>query len=200
MPTSTSTKLSRLQRVRRARPGYTMIELMIVVAIIGSIFTLTYQLSKTFISSKIAAVTPQEISALASHAREKAMASGETLTLEFNLDKRSMGLRSFDPAIETVGEPPPARYDLDEDESDGKNWIFEGIDFPSDLTAFYSVSGVELSGPYIYFHFYPNGSSDSIIFFYEGREKPYYYISRYNVPGVELDDLRWQYLDANLMP
>ncbi len=169
---------------------------MIVIAIIGSIFSLTYQLTKSFIQSEVGAISSMEISTLASHSREKAMSQGETLTLELNLDKRTMGLRKYDPMLETTGEKPIWKTDdKNRDEEEEQAWIFEDIDFPADLTGFYSVSGLELEGPYIYFHFYPNGTSDSIIFYYEGREQPYYYISRYNTPGIYLDNVQWQYLD-----
>ena len=76
------------------------------------------------------------------------------------------------------------------EKADQDEWLLEPTSLPANLSHIYSVSGLELIGPKIYVHFYPNGTSDSIIFEFDREEQKYLYLPRHSMPSVYLDDLK----------
>lgn len=186
MPTLISQKSNK----RRLRKGITIIELMIVITIIGSVLTLVYQMINSLLVSEAEGISSMGLSTITTNAREYALMNGEIVTLEFNQEERTMSLRTHLRQLESHFETELSRDEIKEQYADEIEWLFEDIDFPSDLKSFYSISGIKLTTPYIFMHFYPNGSSDSIILFFEGREKPYYYIPRFDANGIYFTELK----------
>jgi hypothetical protein len=60
---------------------------------------------------------------------------------------------------------------------------------PTVLTKILSSSGLELTGPILYIHFYPTGNSDSVILQFGETNPNYVYIPRYNLQPVHLSQL-----------
>lgn len=171
---------------RNSRQGFTLIELMVVIVIIGSMMTVGYQLLKTFLTEKMGG-GEYSLNGLVKHAREKALSKGQTLTLEFNLEERKISLNVYDPARE--GSHESALYSLKgrieratfEEENDENiefqpEYLLEPRDFPAEIEKIYSISGLVLEGPSVYVHMYPNGTSDSIFLKLKGMNDKLLYI------------------------
>ncbi|MCS6972374.1 MAG: hypothetical protein NZL89_05045, partial [Leptospiraceae bacterium] len=135
----------------------------------------------------------------------QALVLGKTLTLEINLDKKTFGLREYDPklelttdaALQQLAEIKRYRSDwardreraAEEPKLPKPKWIYPPRRIPTVLTKILSSSGLELTGPLLFIHFYPTGNSDSVILQF-GETNPYYvYIPRYNLAPVYLNEL-----------
>lgn len=189
-------------KLRRAR-GFTLVELMVVLVIGGSLLVMAYNLLTGFMQSSLSGSQDIAFEGYFQDARRQALISAKTLTLEINLDKKTFGLRVYDPRLEL--NPDAALQQLaevkryrneksidrekEEAEKPKPQWVNPERKLPTILTKILSSSGLELTGPIIYIHFYPTGNSDAVILQF-GEANPYYvYIPRYNLQPVHLNDL-----------
>ena len=195
--------------------GYTLIEVMIVLTLVGALLALLYQVLQTVWAENFSANTSLQIKQFFQFGRDKSLASGRIISMHIDLEKREMGIRVYDPLFED--EQDSAIYSLAEqnseisyaaeeilrkvedvklqisDETEGEKqeeWFLEPTPLPSGLKRIYSMGGVELVGPKIYVHFYPNGTSDSLLFEFDREKKKYLYLPRYSIPAVYLDNFR----------
>lgn len=201
MPISTSHRLFTDLRKKR---GLTLIELIVVLAIIGSVMALGLQVLRSFWKKESTGVTPLEFVQLLNLAREKSISKGGILSLSINLEKKSMELKEYDPASESMAPAfpeNPARQSQIENQDQGneadqtgkkpakkKEPLFRG-NLPSEIDEFYAPSGIKLPGPILYLHFYPDGTEDAIIIKYKNREKPFQFIPRNGGQGTFMSDL-----------
>jgi hypothetical protein len=139
-------------------------------------------------------ITSLEFIQLIDVAREKALAQGNIFTLLINIDKREMELALYNPEKERVMPD----YELLQSKNDSvsnekskvkQNDVLFKSNLPPDIEEFYSVSGIKLTSPIIYLHFYPDGTSDSIIVKYKNRARPYHFIPRNGGKGVFLFEI-----------
>ncbi len=187
---------------------------MVVIVIVGALMAIGYQLLKTVWAEQFSSSSPQQIEELFKYSREMAMAKGKILSLVINLDKKELGISYFDPAKERQADDNLQKMwlkenssllseeerqirgyeDDDDDDLDEKikerlksrRWLVELQRIPGGLEKIYSVSGLVLNGPLVNIHFYPNGTSDSIIFKFKDRAKPYLYLPHQNTAAVRL--------------
>lgn len=192
-----------MKALKKAK-GFTLVEILVVITIFGAILTFGYQLLRTFMSERLTISGNLTLEALFKVSRENAMGNGNILSLRINTEKESMGLMTFNPQIEVGSDP--ALMLLNElqtqrrgsvEDKDDKNdqqsiridWIIKPQGFPIGIKKFYSPSGMQLVGPEIYVHFYPDGTSDSIIFQLKRAEKAFLFLPRYNVPARYFSNL-----------
>lgn len=192
-------------RVKHSR-GFTLIEILIVVAILGTMALLLLDLLRSFISEKGEAPSELTIEGLVSQARERALVDGKILTLYINMQKREFGLKEYDPLQETSVDASLAQLSsrlrkggdptAEEEEKEPNNevhkttWLMDLRKLPPNLISIHSISGLTLAGPEIFLHFYPDGTSDSFILEFERDTNQYMYIPRQNTAVRYLDDLR----------
>ncbi len=194
--------------------GFTLIELLIVMTIVGSLMALTYQLLQSVWSSEFSSTTSAEVRQLFPFAKSKALDTGKIISLEIDFTERTMGLMYYLPTHETAQEDTlqellqdnidssyrlkkfaKSREEQEENQDDSINsnqpeWLVEPTSLPSNLIALYSGSGFLLSSKKVYIHFYPNGTSDSIILeFDQAQENRFLYIPRSNLAPQYLDSL-----------
>jgi len=176
----------------RLRRGYTLIELIVVIAIIGSIMTLGLKLLQSLWQKQSTGVTSLEFIQVLNLGREKALAEGKRYCLTINIDKRTMELDLYDPAREriTADFEQALKYDTGEKEKPKTSEPMFRSNLPADFEGFHSTSGIKLTAPVIFIHFYPDGTSDSFIVKYKNRQKPYWYIPRNAGNGVYLSDIK----------
>lgn len=191
----------------RARRGFTLIELLVVLVIGASLLVMAYNLMASFMHDRLSGSQDIAFEGYFQDARREALIRAKTLTLEINLDKKTFGLKEFDPrlekevdaAIQTLSEMKRYRTDraidierdkkTDEEKIPKPVWINSVQKIPTVLTKIFSSSGLELSGPIVNIHFYPTGNSDSVILQF-GESKPnYVYIPRYNLQPVHLSSI-----------
>ena len=107
------------------------------------------------------------------------------------MDQKTMELVLFDPENERLkpdyGLPNEENTDIDEAKKSQQPLFRSNL--PPDIEEFYSASGIKLTSPLIFLHFYPDGTSDSIIIKYKDRPKPYHFIPRNGGKGVFLADI-----------
>ena len=190
---------------------------MIVLTLVGSLLGLLYQILQTVWAENFSANTSLQIKQFFQFGRDKALASGRIMSMHIDLEKREMGMKVYDPLYED--DQDKAIYSLAEQNSeisyaaeeilrrvedikleikeeketedrDEEEWLLEPTSLPSGLKRIYSMGGLELVGPKIYVHFYPNGTSDSLLFEFDREEKKYLYLPRYSIPAVYLDDFK----------
>ena len=101
-------------------------------------------------------------------------------------DRKRLGIQIKDNTSTSFENPT----DEEDKEDIEVNWVIEKQSMPANLKKVYSVTGLELKGPLIYVHFYPNGTSDSLIFFYKGQDYPYLFLPRQGSRAVYLKKLR----------
>ena len=189
---------------------------MIVLVLVGTGMTTLYQLLKAVWAENLSGNTGLQIQQFFRFGRQKALQDGKIVTMVLDLENREMGLRLYNPLLEDVQDRAldslarKAASDsfrirqflekLEEREKElakeseptrkqEEKWILQPTALPSDLTKIYSVGGSELTAPKIFVHFYPNSTSDSLIFKFDRGENPYLYLPRYNVPAVYLASL-----------
>lgn len=177
---------------------------MVVLTIGGALFILAYNLLTSFMSARLSGNQDLAFEGYFQDARRQAIIKSKTLTLEINLDKKTFGLREYDPKLElnpdaslqTLAEMKRYRFDRERDRENAEEplpkpkWITTEQKIPTVLTKILSSSGLELTGPIIYIHFYPTGNSDSIILQFGDTNPNYVYIPRYNLQPVHLPDLK----------
>lgn len=192
---------------RRARRGFTLIELLVVLVIGASLLVMAYNLMVSFMHDRLSGSQDIAFEGYFQDARREALIRAKTLTLEINLDKKTFGLKEFDPrlekevdaAIQTLSEVKRYRTDraidierdkeTDEEKIPKPVWINSVQKIPTVLTKIFSSSGLELAGPIVNIHFYPTGNSDSVILQFGETNPNYVYIPRYNLQPVHLNSI-----------
>lgn len=172
------------------------------MAIVGTMAIVIFDLLYGFLRQVGEAPSELTFEGFLSQAREKALMEGKILTLFIDLENKEFGLRFFDPTLERSIDPSLAQLeknrnfrlqrDTQEVKQENKKepaWILEKRKLPDKLVRIHSVTGLLLAGPYIYIHFYPDGSSDSFILEFDREENRYLYIPRQNLPPRYLADL-----------
>lgn len=190
-------------RLRKLR-GFTLIELMVVLTIGGALLLLAYNLLTSFMQSRLSGSQDIAFEGYFQDARRQALIQAKTLTLEINLDKKTFGLREYDArlelspdaALQTLAELKRYRLDREWDRDKAKEevpkpkWVNAERKIPTALTKILSSSGLELTGPIIFIHFYPTGNSDSVILQFGESGSNYVYIPRYNLQPVHLNEIK----------
>ena len=188
----------------RKRRGFTLIELMVVLTIGGALLLLAYNMLTSFMQARLSGSQDIAFEGYFQDARRQALILAKTLTLEINFDKKTFGLREYDPRLELnpdaslqqLAEMKRYRTDREWDRDKAKEeapkakWINPERKIPTVLTKILSSSGLELTGPIIYIHFYPTGNSDSVILQFGDTSPNYVYIPRYNLQPVHLTDIK----------
>lgn len=190
-------------RKLRRREGFTLVELMVVLVIGGSLLLMAYNLLTGFMQAQLSGNQDIALEGYFQDARRQALIQAKTLTLEINLDKKTFGLREYDPKLELNPDSSLQqlaeikRYrndrtideDRDKEEKPKPKWVNPEKKIPTVLTKILSSSGLELTGPILYIHFYPTGNSDSVILQFGETNPNYVYIPRYNLQPVHLNQL-----------
>lgn len=188
----------------RKRRGFTLIELMVVLTIGGALLLLAYNMLTSFMQARLSGSQDIAFEGYFQDARRQALILAKTLTLEINFDKKTFGLREYDPRLELnpdaslqqLAEMKRYRMDREWDRDKAKEeapkakWINPERKIPTVLTKILSSSGLELAGPIIYIHFYPTGNSDSVILQFGDTNPNYVYIPRYNLQPVHLTEIK----------
>lgn len=188
----------------RKRRGFTLIELMVVLTIGGALLLLAYNMLTSFMQARLSGSQDIAFEGYFQDARRQALILAKTLTLEINFDKKTFGLREYDPRLELnpdaslqqLAEMKRYRQDREWDRDKAKEeapkakWINPERKIPTVLTKILSSSGLELTGPIIYIHFYPTGNSDSVILQFGDTSPNYVYIPRYNLQPVHLNEIK----------
>lgn len=188
----------------RKRSGFTLIELMVVLTIGGALLLLAYNMLTSFMQARLSGSQDIAFEGYFQDARRQALILAKTLTLEINFDKKTFGLREYDPRLELnpdaslqqLAEIKRYRMDREWDRDKAKEeapkakWINPERKIPTVLTKILSSSGLELTGPIIYIHFYPTGNSDSVILQFGDTNPNYVYIPRYNLQPVHLTEIK----------
>lgn len=188
----------------RKRRGFTLVELMVVLTIGGALLLLAYNMLTSFMQARLSGSQDIAFEGYFQDARRQALILAKTLTLEINFDKKTFGLREYDPRLELnpdaslqqLAEMKRYRQDREWDRDKAKEeapkpkWINPEHKIPTVLTKILSSSGLELTGPIIYIHFYPTGNSDSVILQFGDTNPNYVYIPRYNLQPVHLNEIK----------
>jgi prepilin-type N-terminal cleavage/methylation domain-containing protein len=191
-----------IRKIKR-RQGFTLVELMVVLVIGGSLLLMAYNLLQSLMQAQLSGNQDIAFEGYFQDARRQALIMAKTLTLEINLDKKTFGLREYDPklelnpdaALKQLAEIKRYRTDraIDEEreteEKPKPKWINPERKIPTAITKILSSSGLELTGPILYIHFYPTGNSDSVILQFGETNPNYVYIPRYNLQPVHLNKL-----------
>ena len=187
----------------RKQTGFTIIEVLVVIVIAGAVLTFGYQMLQTLWSGSMTPAAPLQFEGVFKTAREFSMSHGDTITLEINLDAKTAGLRKYDHLLEIEAdttlnflyagrENRTSRFrvkpEKTEEEKPQPDWIQKHKALPGEIEGIYSVSGMRLKGPVILIHFYPNGTSDSVIIHFSESEK-FLYLPRQNIPAKFLYNL-----------
>jgi prepilin-type N-terminal cleavage/methylation domain-containing protein len=192
-----------MRRIRN-QAGFTLIELMVVLVIGGSLLLLAYNLLTSFMQARLSGNQDIAFEGYFQDARRQALISAKTLTLEVNLEKKTFGLREYDSrlelspdaALQQLADVKRYRYEREKDRDKEKEeapkpkWINSEQKLPTVLKKILSSSGLELAGPIIWIHFYPTGNSDSVILQFGETNPNFVYIPRYNLAPVHLNEIR----------
>lgn len=176
---------------------------MVVLVIGGSLLLMAYNLLTGFMQAQLSGNQDIAFEGYFQDARRQALIQAKTLTLEINLDKKTFGLREYDPKLELnpdsslqqLAEIKRYRTDRaideerDKEEKPKPKWVNPERKIPTVLTKILSSSGLELTGPILYIHFYPTGNSDAVILQFGETNPNYVYIPRYNLQPVHLNQL-----------
>jgi len=195
-----------MKNIKQSRRGFTLIELMVVLVIGASLLLLAYNLMTSFMQQRLSGNQDMAFEGYFLDARRQALILQKTLTIEINLDKKTFGLREFDSRLELNADASlqqlaeikryrTARDDerdkeKEENEKPKPKWINKPQNIPTALKRILSSSGLELTGPLIFVHFYPTGNSDSVILHFTAGASNYVYIPRYNLQNVHLPELK----------
>ncbi len=188
----------------RAQAGFTLIELMVVLVIGGSLLLLAYNLLTSFMQARLSGNQDIAFEGYFQDARRQALIMAKTLTLEVNLEKKTFGLREYDSrlelspdaALQQLADVKRYRYERERDKEKEKEeapkpkWVNREQKLPTVLRKILSSSGLELAGPIIWIHFYPTGNSDSVILQFGETNPNFVYIPRYNLAPVHLNEIR----------
>ena len=195
-----------MKRTSKINAGFTLIEIMIVMVIGSAMLLLAYNLLTTFLKDRTSGSQDIAFEGYFLDARRLALIDGKTLTLEINYATKEFGLRLYEPKLEKAGDSAlkqlteiknfQKRNSGIEDTPTGEEavkpqWIHPPRKIPKVLTKVFSVSGLELTGPLIFIHFYPNGTSDSLILQFGEKGDNFLYIPRYNIPPVYLSEMKF---------
>lgn len=174
----------------KAKKGFTLIELLVVLAVIGTLMMILYKVIDAILSRKLSQNASLSLDGLFRSGRELAIRDGQTLTLEINTEQQTIGLRNFIPELDRNIQDPEQDLEIEEQQEELRekiNWFTGPGQLPSEITAFFSTGGLEISGPLIYIQFYPNGTSDGMVL--ELASGGYLFLPRQNVPARKLRNL-----------
>lgn len=138
------------------KKGFTIIEFMVVLLVMSILSTLLYQMVNSLWKNQLIAINNIDLNNYLMLSREKASA-GSTYVLIVMHEEKKVGLKKLETA--------KGQWNITQDDAyllEG-GWAMEPIPLPKDFVALYSLSGLELSKPYSYIFFYPDGYSDSVI-------------------------------------
>jgi len=183
----------------RFLPAFSLIEVMVVIAIVGSVMLVLSSLLSDLLNRRFTESEKTEITGVFSYGKKEAMRTGSILTMEINLEKKEFGIKKFSREKEVRNLPdtmnkefllrPQGNSRQDEEEQE-EAYLLKGKKMPEDLEAVLGVSGNKESGPFVYIHFYPDGTSDPVIFYFPAKEKPYLYVPSGNLPPFYMENLR----------
>ena len=200
----------------KKKHGFTLIEIMIVLAIIGSLLILTSQLFTSFTGASLGEQPKDQLNYYFSMARSRSLNTGKKHTLIINLEKRTLGLRTFSALLDNTLDSNLSKLSLSlasktlqqtkDDTSEDRikalkkarsdtKWVVKPIGLPKKLIHIYSISKLELKGPIIRLFFYPNGTSDSIIFelgnINDELDRSYLFLPRFNQNALTISQLQF---------
>lgn len=182
------------------KKGFTLIEILIVFSLASVLMLFGIRLLNTFTDFSFETSAYKNIDYYFLITRKKALSTGKKYTLELNLEEKIFGVREFIPRLDntfdtttdTLSEDSydrtlkesKVKISTDED-SDEENksidWFIARQRLPKNFEKAFSISLLEIKGPILRLFFYPNGTSDSIIFQYsESGHKKYFYIPNNN--------------------
>ena len=185
------------------KKGVTVVEMMIVIIIISTLFSLLYELMK---SIQPAGVSNLDLRQLLDIGRKKAANNGKIISLHFNLVEKQITMTEYNPETESLKDnifkSASENYDknfteragtqepADENEKkENENILSQPLDMPGNIDSFLSVTGVEFKEGVINFHFYPNGTSDSMIIKFHNEKNKYMLIPRFDTGVVFFSNL-----------
>lgn len=138
------------------KKGFTIVEFMMVLLVLSILSTLTYQMVNSLWRNQLISISNMDLNNYLILSREKA-SSGSTCILIVMHEEKKVGLKKLEEGKNQFEAAQDNAYLLEGD------WAMEPIPLPKDFVALYSLSGLELNGPYSYILFYPDGYSDSVI-------------------------------------
>ena len=150
--------------------------------------TLGLKLLKSLWQKQSNSVTSLEFIQVVNLAKQKSLSEGQVLTLLLNKEKNVMELSNFIADDERLSSESKLKTDESDDKNNAKKTIFRS-NLPPEIEDLYSASGIKLSNPVIFIHFYPDGTSDSFIVKFKNHEKPYFFIPRNGGSGVYLSEI-----------
>ena len=153
--------------------------------------TIVYRVIDTVLSRKLSQNASLSLDGLFRSARERAISGGNTLTLELNLEQKTIGLRKYQEVIDRMASKTTEEeqeYDPEYEEiRENIVWITGPGQLPGDIEKFYSTGGIEMTGPIINIQFYPNGTSDGLVI--KLNTGGYLFLPRQNVPARKINKL-----------
>ncbi len=183
----------------RFLPAFSLIEVMVVIAIVGSVMLVLSSLLSDLLNRRFTESEKTEITGVFSYGKKEAMRTGSILTMEINMEKKEFGIKKFSRDKEIRNLPdtmnkefllrPQGNSSRQNEEEQEEAYLLQGKKMPEDLEAILSVSGNKESGPFVYIHFYPDGTSDPVIFHFPAKEKPYLYVPSGNLPPLYMENL-----------
>lgn len=147
----------------RYKRGFTIVELMVVLLIISVLSFSIYQVISGLWKNQFISVSRFDLNNYITLAREKASSSQFTHVLIIMREEKKMGLKKLPKGLDhraldlSITAGSEEKYLLEGD------WVMEPVALPSDFEDIFSVSGQKLEGPYNYLMFYPDGSSDPLL-------------------------------------
>lgn len=171
---------------------------MVVIAIVGSVMLVLSSLLSDLLNRRMTQNDKIELTGIFHHARKEAMSRGKILTLEMNMESGKFSLRFFNPDVELEGSQSELNSDFvlrsyskkEEDlNKSEKVYLVKPQNLPNGMKAIYNIAGEKEAGPLVFIHFYPDGTSDSVLLYFPNKDKPYLFIPSRNFDPIYLKNL-----------